>query len=109
MEVTLIVLVILLAISGFTNVVLVKRLIKYEDDNQQREDDIQEAIEDLRRRLDVYGRVVREVAGAEVVSNEPFVKRVVKAIGDANQAFIDTVRKLERFDLESTQQDDEEK
>lgn len=103
------VLVVFLILSIILNFTFYKRLSQFEIDNQAREDVIYNKIEEFKKILKEHLQTIQDVAGLEVVSAEPFVRRVVKAIADAHDAFIELQVQLDNFELElDTQEENDE-
>jgi len=78
----------LLFVSIYINVVLYKRLVKHEDEANQTNESIFDTLETLKLNLERQANIVNEVAGYEVVSNEPYVKRVVAAVVEAHNSIL---------------------
>lgn len=86
LTITTIFLLIALLGSLYVSGVLYKRITTYEDQAINENKNMEELFDDLKASLELSAATIKEVAGYDVVSEEPFVKRVVQAVNDAYDA-----------------------
>lgn len=91
---------IMLLASLYVNGVFYGKLVEYEDFTNKDNEAFNTNINELITTLTMHETTIKEVAGMEVVSSEPFVRRVVLAISEACQAMIATRETINAFTKE---------
>ena len=90
LSLTSIVLFILLLVSVIVTFRFAKKFFELEDAYNDLSDDIEESLDIL----ETSRQTIATVAGYEVVSDEPFVRRVVDAVTDSQHAVTKVAHKL---------------
>lgn len=94
--------------SLYGNKVLYQRLSESEEFIEERDNTMVKKLDELKRSVDESKAIIEEVAGIDVVSNEPFVKRVVETIENAAVTFQTVRDELDNLLVEDEQTNEDE-
>ena len=86
MLILVILLSVLLVGSVALNVVWFKRLTMVEVEINERDEDLFEKVVEFKKMLNNNIETIEKIAGYDVISDEPFVRRVVEAINEVHES-----------------------